>query len=212
MLFDRDNTVLSDIMQLMNGKLRPDGGSIFFEDAVYLQEQARHAMESSIAFIGEDPIRTMLFKEMSYLDNLCFLLDQKKNGVRMSKRIVKSIVREYEPVIGPEIHETNIMNLKIQSLYDLIYYRIQLFHPKIVFCVQPFAGADMYLRRHLIELINQLKKKGITVIFLAVNIADSLVVADKLILLEKGRFSNEYLRPEFKLFRSEGITPQELFK
>lgn len=211
-LFDRDNTVLSDIMQLMNGKLRPDSGSIFFEDAVYSQEQARHALESSIAFIGEDPIRTMLFKEMSYLDNLCFLLDQKKNGVRMSKRIVKSIVREYESVIGPEIHETNIMNLKIQSLYDLIYYRIQLFHPKIVFCVQPFAGADMYLRRHLIELINQLKKKGITVIFLAVNIADSLVVADKLILLEKGRFSSEYLRPEFKLFRSEGITPQELLK
>ena len=63
----------------------------------------------------------------------------------------------------------------------------------------------MYLRRHLIELINKLKKKGITVILLSVNIADSLVVADKLILLEKGRFSNEYLSSEFNVFSSEGI-------
>nr|WP_319487297.1 ATP-binding cassette domain-containing protein [uncultured Caproiciproducens sp.] len=204
-LFDMDNIILSDIMQLMNGKLRQDSGSIFLENAVYSQNQARHALGSGVAFIGEDPIRSMLFKEMSYIDNLCFLLDKKENGVRLSKRIIKSIIREYEPLIGPEIYESNIMNLKIQSLYDLIYYRIQLFHPKIVFCVQPFAGADMYLRRHLIELINKLKKKGITVIFLAVNIADSLVVADKLILLEKGRFSSEYLRSEFNAFSSEGI-------
>ncbi len=211
-LFDMDNTVLSDIMQIMNGRLYPDRGTVFLEGAVFTQEAAQHALEGAVAFIGEDPIHTMLFKEMSYLDNLCFLLDQKNNGVRLNKRIVRSIAREYEPVIGPEIYETNIMNLKIQSLYDLIYYRIQLFHPKIVFCVQPFAGADMYLRRHLIELINRLKQKGITVIFLSVNIADSLVVADKLIRLEKGRFSSEYLRSEFNIFQSEGITLEELFK
>jgi len=133
------------------------------------------------------------------------LLDKKQNAVRLNPKIIKSVIREYEPIVGTEIYETNIMNLKLQSLYDLIYYRIELCRPKIVFCLQPFAGADMYLRRHLIELINKLKKKGITVILLSVNIADSLVVADKLILLEKGRFSNEYLSSEFNVFSSEGI-------
>jgi len=204
-LFDVDNTVLLDMMQLMNGELRQDSGTIFLGNAVYSRKQARHAVGNGVAFVGEDPIHTMLFKEMSYINNLCILLDKKQNAVRLNPKIIKSVIREYEPIVGAEIYETNIMNLKLQSLYDLIYYRIELCRPKIVFCLQPFAGADMYLRRHLIELINKLKKKGITVILLSVNIADSLVVADKLILLEKGRFSNEYLSSEFNVFSSEGI-------
>lgn len=204
-LFDTDNTALSDIMQLMNGTRRPDSGNIFWEDAVYSPQKASDPLKSGMAFVGEDPIHTMLFEEMSYIDNLCFLLDQKPNGIRLSKRIIKSIIREYEPVIGRDLYEQNIMNLNKQSLYDLIYYRLQLFHPKIVFFVQPFAGADMYLRKHLIELLSQIKKNGTTVVILSVNIADSLVVADKLILLKKGRLSGEYYRPEFKKFSSEGI-------
>ncbi len=193
------------MMQLMNGELRQDSGTIFLGNSVYSRKQARHAVGNGVAFVGEDPIHTMLFKEMSYINNLCILLDKKQNAVRLNPKIIKSVIREYEPIVGAEIYETNIMNLKLQSLYDLIYYRIELCRPKIVFCLQPFAGADMYLRRHLIELINKLKKKGITVILLSVNIADSLVVADKLILLEKGRFSNEYLSSEFNVFSSEGI-------
>ncbi len=205
-LLDMDNTILSDIMQLMNGELQQDSGTIFLENSVYSQKQARHALGSGVAFIGEDPIQTMLFKEMSYLNNLCILLDKKQHAVRLSSKVIKSIIREYGPVIGEEIYEENIMNLKLQSLYDLIYYRIQLCHPKIVLCVQPFAGADMYLRRNLIEIINKLKKQGITVILLAVNIADSLVIADKLILFEKGRFSSQYSSSEFHLFSADGIT------
>ncbi len=204
-LFDMDNTILSDIMQLMNGELQQNGGAIYLEGKVYSHAKARHAIGSGVAFIGEDPVQSMLFKEMSYVDNLCFLLDKKQNPVWLNKKITRSIVQEYWPVVGDEIYETNILNLKLQSLYDLVYYRIELCRPKIVFCVQPFAGADMYLRRHMIELINRLKKKGITVILLAVNIADSLVIADKLILLEKGRFSSQYCSSEFHLFSDQGI-------
>jgi ribose transport system ATP-binding protein len=204
-LFDVDNTILADIMQLMNGQLEQDSGTIFLENTVYTQKQARRAVGNGITFIGKDPIQTMLFKEMSYIDNLCILLDKKQNAVQINHRIIKSVIHEYEPIVGKDIYEINIMNLKLQSLYDLIYYRIQLCHPKIVFCLQPFAGADMYMRRHLIELINKLKKSGITVILLSVTIADSLVVADRLLLFEKGRFSSEYFNSEFNIFRSEGI-------
>lgn len=204
-LFDMDNTILSDMIQLMDGELQQNCGAVYLEGRVYTHKRARHAIGSGVAFIGEDPVQSMLFKEMSYVNNLCFLLDKKQNAVWLSKKITRNIVREYLPVVGNEIYETNIMNLKLQSLYDLIYYRIELCRPKIVFCVQPFAGADMFLRRHMIELINRLKKKGVTVILLAVNIADSLVIADKLILLEKGRFSSQYYSSEFHLFSDQGI-------
>jgi ribose transport system ATP-binding protein len=205
-LLDMNNTVLSDIIKLLNGELIQDAGTVYLEKSAYTQKQARCAIENGVAFIGENPIQTMLFKEMSYIDNLCFLLDKKRNPVRISQRILKSVIQEYEPILGKDINETNIMNLKLQSLYNLIYYRIILSHPKIVVCLQPFAGADMYLRRHIIELINKMKKAGITVVILAVNIADSLIIADKLILLGDGRFSNEYYSSEFNQFSLDGIS------
>ena len=59
--------------------------------------------------------------------------------------------------------------------------------------------------KKMLPTINQLRKKGITVVILDVNIEDSLAIADKLIILEKARFSTEYSSSEFNLFSSEGI-------
>lgn len=201
-LFDTDNTALPDIIELMKGSLKADSGNILLEGTAYRPHRTRTPTDCGLAFVGE---HSMIFKEMNYINNLCFLLDQKRNGIRLNQRIMKSIIREYEPLVGSDIHEENVMNLKKQEIYDLIFYRIQLFRPKIVFYIQPFANADLYLRRHLIDLISQLKKQGTTVIFLSVNIADSLVIADKLILIKNGRFNGEYYRPEFKKFSSEGL-------
>ena len=117
----------------------------------------------------------------------------------MSRRIKRSILREYEPLIGADIHAQDITHLSPYSLYNLVYYRIHLYHPKVVFLMQPFAGADMYLRRHLIHLINQLRERKITVVILAVSLSDSLLVADRLLMFEDGHLRKEYLRDEFHL-------------
>lgn len=202
-LLDSDNTVLTDFLGLMSGQISPHSGSILLDEERYTPKQMHHAVAQGVAFIQENPIETMLFKELSYIHNLCFLIDKKQHPVRFTKRVIKSVIREYEPIVGKEIHETHILNLKAQSLYNLIYYSVHLCHPKLVICVQPFAGADMYLRCHIVELIQQLKRKGITVVILAVNIADSLMVADKLIQMQKGRFHAEYASREFGHFRSE---------
>lgn len=212
LLLDMDNTVLSDIMALMNGGLRQDSGGIFLGDAPYTFREAQHAVKNGVAFIAENPVRSMLFGQMSYAENLCFLAAEKRGTLHLRRRVVKSVIREYEPVIGGEVRETNIMRLRLSSLYSLVYYRVYLANPRIVFCVQPFAGADLYQRRHVIQLINLLKKKGITVVILAVNFADSLMVADRLLLLQDGALRCEYPSSEFYQFRSEGITVERTEK
>jgi ribose transport system ATP-binding protein len=83
----------------------------------------------------------------------------------------------------------------------LIYYRVHLLNPKIVFVVQPFSNADMYVRRHIIHLIRILKRKGIAVVILAVSISDSFHVADRLLLLEEGTIKEEYFPDTFSQIR-----------
>ncbi len=152
------------------------------------------------AMIPENPIQTMLFKELSCLENLCFLLDHDSKSIRLRRALIKSIINEYTPLIGENIYFENISNMDVFSLYSLAYYRIHLYNPKFVVCVQPFSGADMYLRFHIIKLINALLEKNISVIILAVNISDNLYVADRLLVLEKGYLKEEFLNKDFHKF------------
>lgn len=212
-ILDMNNTVLNDIKQLMLGEINCfSDGSIFFDGEPYGRKKAFNSVRYGIDFINESPVQSMLFNEMSYIYNLCFLINEKysRKSILFSKGIQKSVIHEYGELIGSDIYEKNILELSQESLYKLIYYRIHLHYPKVVFCVQPFSGADLYLRCLIIELINQLKKKGITVIILAVSISDSLLVADRLLIIEQGRLKSEYNSAEFCILSSEGSTFHKL--
>jgi ribose transport system ATP-binding protein len=196
-ILDVNNTVLTDIMELMSGEKQPDFGKITLDGKDYYNRKNKSALKKGIGFINEQPTKSMIFYNSSYLDNLIFLVDQKISHIRISKKLKKSIIQEYEPYIGKDIYETKLSSLSPFSLYNLVYYRLHLCNPKIVFCMQPFYNADMYLRKHILFLINELKQKGITVILLTVSLEDSLMVADRVLIFEEGRLRKEYLKKEF---------------
>lgn len=199
-ILDMDNTVLTDIMDLMSGKIKTKSGNILLDGCCCMGDA--ESLKRNACFIQENPIKSMLFQEMNYIDNLCFLAYKKQPYPWLNKKIKRSIIQEYEPLIGEDIYASDIGELTPLSLYNLAYYRIHLYNPKVVFLIQPFSGADMYLRHHLIELISQLRKKKITVIILAVSISDSLVVADRLMIVEQGQLRKEYFSEEFHFFHA----------
>lgn len=196
-LLDINNTVLKDMISIMNGALIPYSGRIYLDNQPYQGLKPSYSLKQGVCFINEYPLKTMAFKDLSYFENLCFLFNQKKWNFNLSRRIQKSVLQEYEPILGRDIYVKEIEELAQASLYSMIYYRIHLFNPKVVFCVQPFSGADMYLRMHIIHLIQELKSKGITVIILAVSMSDSLMVADRLMVIENGHLSKDYDSSEF---------------
>jgi len=199
-LLDLDNTVLDSLILLMRGDVSPEKGTVFLEGKSLLFKKGEDFTDKGIAFIQENPKENMIFKDMSYFDNLIFLLDRKIKKSYVSRRIKKSIREEYYGYLGEDIHALDLKHVRTKSLYSLAYYRIHLFCPKVVFIIQPFSNADMYLRAHIITLINMLKKRGITVVILAVSIQDSLSVSDKLITIEKGSLTREYESDDFYLF------------
>lgn len=198
---DVNSLVLTDLFQLMTGDLLPQSGKILLNATDWCEN--REKLRKYLSFIKENPLQSMLFREMSYIDNLCFLLDRKSPLLWMNRRFKQSILKEYEPLVGEDIHAYDITGLSPASLYNLVYYRVHLYHPEIVFCIQPFAGADMYLRHHLVHLINELRARKITVVILAVSMSDSLVVADRLLMLEQGHLLREYRSGEFHLLRGQ---------
>ena len=196
-LFDKDNKINDDIISIIKGEGEAESGKIRLKNCLILKDKLKRAFSVSINLIPENAIKNLIFYNLSYIDNLCFLLDRKIGKSNIKQRIKKSICMEYEKELGNEIYERNIEKLSKQSLYNIAYYRIHLSNPDVVFCVQPFSGADMYLRMHIAGLIRGLKRKGIAVVILAVNLSDTLTVADKLYIISDGVVEKECMPEEF---------------
>lgn len=60
-LFDTNNTIYSDLLDLINGDLIPTCGRILYNNQVYSESVARKALENGIAVISEGSIQKMIF-------------------------------------------------------------------------------------------------------------------------------------------------------
>lgn len=191
-ILDMNNSCIKEIIALMSGEKKPLQGTILCEDKESLQ---------NIGIIPADPISSQLYDNFSYIENVCFFTDVKLKKSISRKKLLKSVMKEYEPIIGSEIHIRNISELQPTSLYNIIYYRYHLYNPKILFCVQPLSQADMYLRRHILGLIQNLKNKGITIVILTVSISELTDVADRVLIMKDAEMIKDCRSDEFLLFQ-----------
>lgn len=191
-LQDLNNRILSQLLEVLSGKERLRQGRILIDGEVFRQRPDRR-----IAVIQEVPTQSMLFPNMSYLDNLCFTLDHRFHDVWRRNAIKKSLRQEYSELLGKEVFDLSVDDLTQEQKYDLVYTRILVQNPKVVFCAQPFKRAGVSARIHVWDLLERFLEKGIAVVILAVNLADSLALADRLIRIGKNQKMQEYTREEF---------------
>ena len=190
-LQDLDNRCIADFVELFQGEI-PEKGSFYLTKGTQKSEKNR-----DIAVIQELPTETMLFPHMSYFDNLCFTMDHRIRGVWNQSGIRRSIQEEQKDLLGEDVFDTPVWNLTRQQKYDLVYTRILMQHPQVVLCVQPFKNAEVSVRSHIWELMERFLKKNIAVVILAVNLADSLALADRQIRIRNGQIQEIYDQKDF---------------
>jgi ribose transport system ATP-binding protein len=186
-ILDMNNRGIQDIAAIINGFRQPESGRIVVGGKEISLAPGRNLFLDGVAYIPENPVQESLFFDISYLENLTFMLERKLKRSIIPRRVLWGIKEEYRSLVGDEIEAEDLWGLEMRSLYNLVYLRLLFYKPKVVFIMQPFSHADMYLRRRIIELINMVKAKGIAVIILAVSISDTLSITDRLLIMEDGK-------------------------
>ena len=176
-----DEQVFGELLSIIGGGAAPKKGEILIDG-----KPAALRAGGDISVISDLPTKTMLFNELSYFDNLCFLLDGRLPEIWRDGRLRAGVRREYSAILGEGVFDARIDTLSETQKYYLVYTRIAIRKPKVVFCVQPFRRADMELRVHITGLMRMLLDKGAALVVLAVGLADSLPLADRLIRIRKG--------------------------
>ena len=100
--------------------------------------------------------------------------------------------------------ESQVETLSERRKYQLVYMRIMLQKPRVVFLIQPFMGADMPHRRFIWEMLEQLLDRGIALVLLSVNPLDTWLVAERTLRLsaqgiaeEEGEFEEHKMSYSF---------------
>lgn len=187
-----DSQVLEDILNVLRGDKKLKG-------VVCRIAGRKAALPASreFAVISAEPTRTMIFHHMSYMDNLCMGLSRKVRGIWKDKHMRESVRKEYGPVLGEEVFAMPVEQLSEKQKYQLVYTRVLLQKPRVVVCVQPFKGADLAHRVFVWKMMETLLDKGMSVVILTINLADSMSLADRLVRVGKEGIVEEVNREDF---------------
>ena len=66
--------------------------------------------------------------------------------------------------------------------------------------MQPLASVDQAMRLRLLSYFDSFRAKGITVCIPCFMLADSLEIADRLLVIKDGKIDREYLRSDFSAY------------
>ena len=134
-----------------------------------------------IAYLRANAEESMLFGKMSYMDNLLFTADHKASSVWRSSGVKKSIRQEFSGMLGEDIFSRRVDTLSRREKITLVYTRVLLQHPRVVFCEMPFMDEDPGMKLLIRDLQRRLNENRVAVVVLTMNLNENILDADRVI-------------------------------
>lgn len=153
--------------------------------------------------LPRDPTRTLLFPELSAMENFCLPFADRINGFWMKKQLQRSVLNEYDALLGGTLQEPDLYRMNVTQLYDLLYLRYLLARPEVIICVQPLMETDMNLRSHILGLMQRLQESGIAILVLNTELYDTIYIANRLVQEQPGGGVLVYDREQFASIRKQ---------
>ena len=194
-LLDSDNLVIDDLFSVFSNPQRVPAEKILLSGAPF------SASRRDIALVPPKPDASLVFDQLSVLDNILFTSDHRIGSLWLSESRRRALGRDLMADFGPDIGVITPRSCSQHERIMMVYQRIMLQKPKFLCVVQPFASIDMYQRISLIETFDRLKSRGCSILILSVSLSDSLQIADRLIILKGGTVEWEVSRGDFSQFR-----------
>lgn len=187
LVHDYNNFDWKDFIAVLSGE-KPHRGQIWWEN------KGQRNAKRDIAVILENPVETMLFPQMSYEDNLCLNLDHRIGKLWWSRSKRKSIAKE---LTGREI-TCKVKDLSLKEKYELIYNKIRLQNPKIIFCMFPYRNVDVRTQQYTNKFLKKYLSAGIAVVIITLDMMEGVALADRILLFGKNHSRMIFDKEEFE--------------
>lgn len=177
-----------------------DGGTILLEGKSIVINKPLDAINQGIVLVPEDRKKDGLCTKLSVGDNIALpnldLLCKKRIVVnnRLENQMVARTIKELQiKLAGSNVDAANLSGGNQQKV---VVGKWLARKSKIVIFDEPTRGIDVAAKVEIYNLMNQLKQKGIGVLFVSSEMPEIMGIADRIIVMCDGKVTGELDREE----------------
>lgn len=178
----------STLGKLISGIIKPKKGKILIDDLDIADKKNKEVIRKKIGIVFQNPENQIIFNNVQ--DELSFALkDLKKDEIK--KRIEESLRKVHmEDKIKNDLYE-----LSLGQKQRIIISEILVKQPKYIVFDEPTTMIDSKGKEKIYHIVEDLKKEGYTILYIT-NMAEEILLADRIILLDNGKIAEEIKRED----------------
>ncbi len=174
----------STLMKILSGACLADSGTIEFEGQPFLPRNPHHARKCGIAMIYQE---LTLAPHLSVEENIVLGDEPSKFGwldTRVRRESVRKALAELHSESIPIESPVNRLTIAQQQIVEIA--RALLGQPKVLIMDEPTSSLTSVDTEHLFTAIHQLRKRGVSIIYISHFLEECQRVCDRFTVLRDG--------------------------
>lgn len=174
----------SSFLGALAGLYRPAKGEILLEGRPVAGRPPEHMVRQGVSLVPE---RREIFNSLSVLDNLLLgaYHRRRSSGREKLRDDIKKVLELFPALQGREAHAAGSLSGGLQQM--LAIGRGLMARPRLLLLDEPSVGLAPLVVREIMATLAELKKTGVTIVLVEQNTAAALKVADRALVMERGR-------------------------
>ncbi len=175
----------STFIKTISGAIRPSSGEIEFEGKTYDHLEPSQAIRLGIAVVYQELIQ---FDALTVTDNIFMGVNDGSKLVLNEKerhRRAKEVLSQFDAEFSPDtlIRELSVANRQIVELA-----KAMVRNAKVIIMDEPTAAITVAEQQKLYQVVKDLKKNGVTVIYISHRLEELFEICDRVSVLRDGQY------------------------
>ena len=190
----------SELVKTIYGYYKKSSGKVFIEGQEVSIDSPESGVNHGIAYVSEDRkgdglVLGLSVKENMTLSSLKFF----SSRLGLNKNAENKSVDEYIEKFGVKTPSPNqiIKNLSGGNQQKVAIAKALLTNPKILILDEPTRGVDVGAKKEIYDVINELKKKGLSIIMISSEMPEVMGLSDRIMVIHEHKISGTLSKDEF---------------
>lgn len=183
----------TNLLQTVFGVQPASSGTIFFEGEPIKINSPQDAISRGIGFLTENRQEQGLVLEMNAQENMTMAaLDEVSVGLLIDRlaenRLVKHYARRFN--INPDFLGSKTRYLSGGTQQKVVLSRWLASRCRVLLLDEPSRGIDVGARAELYKLLNELTRRGMSMIMVSSNLPEIFALSDRIAVLRHGQLAD----------------------
>ena len=189
----------TELLEIIMGLNKEFEGSIYLEEKELKDSTISKRISDGIVLVPEDRQGQGLVQSLSILSNILLSKITKKiSDFFLNSKIEKISAKNAIEYLGIKVSSYNnlITSLSGGNQQKVVIAKSLETEPKLLMLDEPTRGIDIGAKQEIFYIMRKLAEKGLSIIFVSSEIKEVLAVADRVLVLAKGKINKELIGSE----------------